>query len=825
MTILKDRYELHQKLGEGGMAIVYRATQINLERTVAVKFIRQQLTTDETFKARFEREAKAIARLNHPNIMQVYDFDQADDGRYFMVMELLRGKDLATYINRLALGNKKFPLAEAVRIVREVAKGLHHAHQHNMIHRDVKPQNIFLTKDNRVVIMDFGIIKLVGSGNITASGMVVGTPHYFAPEQGTDGDIDHRVDVYALGVVFYEMITGQLPFDDPSTVAVIAKHINAPIPDPCEIRPELPPACTALIRRVLAKDRDERIPDMLTFIAELETVLESKAGRDDEGTILLDSTPRASITKPTRSSETSNQTVWQLLLALLVLIVLVVGAVLISRDNASNGDAADSVGFDVNIDPAAEDEILVLVTDFAGDEEAGVDVTRRVANTLRNGDVALTLGERYRLEQVDETVASIAEADALAAETGALLVVWGIQDAAGLEVVVQAHGYPDGWLHELRYIVPPGDNFATVLNEDLPVVIAVYAQWLTAPRLLLEDDYMTLDRIASRWMQRPDVTDLRGIPASTLDHSVLEATRALVRFDFEAADRAAADIMALQSDDVFIRWWRFQINLALRDTEAMASYMAFLNDYLPQESVIRLSLPLNLAAVTNDFATILDVTGQIDPALVEAYPDVVTLRVGAFIALGQFQEALDTLDNQVPHITTESARVPAWALEASIHAMRADEDAVEVIREAIETVQVSSVSMPTALDYMYGFTTLAANGYYLELIGDRAGAREIYEHALSLYPDDYWFNWRLGAMSEDAQMAYSYYRRALANAPAPFPLVQYEIALLVGDIEGGVAGCDELGRAQTEANGAPNFYVGLLEEIGRAERILGCHAE
>ena len=205
MGQLVGRYELHEKLGEGGMAEVYRASQLALGRDVAIKFIKTTLTETQ-FAARFQREAKAVAQLSHPNILQVYDFDRTDDGRYFMVAEFLRGSDLADQIDR-----KTFSLDECIGIVKAVAQALGYAHQHGIIHRDVKPSNIFLTDDERIILTDFGVAKMLSDGSLTETGMTIGTPHYFAPEQGTGQAIDHRADLYALGVVFYELLTGETP--------------------------------------------------------------------------------------------------------------------------------------------------------------------------------------------------------------------------------------------------------------------------------------------------------------------------------------------------------------------------------------------------------------------------------------------------------------------------------------------------------------------------------------------------------------------------------------------------------------------------------------
>ncbi len=251
-------YRVVEQIGRGGMAAVYKAYQPALERYVALKVIHEQLAADdEQFLKRFQREAKAVATLRHPNIVQVFDFGTQGDVSY-MVMEYLDGASLKAELNALAERSEVMPLKEVVRIFEAVAAALDYAHGQGMVHRDIKPANIMLTTKGGVILTDFGIARIVGSTQYTASGAVIGTPAYLSPEQGKGEHGDERSDIYALGVVLYEMVTGRVPFDADTPLAVIFKHISDPLPLPRQLNPDLPEAVEQVILRALAKDPADR---------------------------------------------------------------------------------------------------------------------------------------------------------------------------------------------------------------------------------------------------------------------------------------------------------------------------------------------------------------------------------------------------------------------------------------------------------------------------------------------------------------------------------------------------------------------------------------
>jgi tRNA A-37 threonylcarbamoyl transferase component Bud32 len=251
------RYRVLDPLGRGGMAQVYRAYHPQLDRYVAAKVLRSDLVEEGGFLARFRREAQAVAALRHPNIVQVFDFDvQGDD--YYMVMELLEGDTLKTRLNDYRMRDERMPLGEMVRILLDVLDGLTYAHGEGMVHRDVKPTNIMLTKGGQAVITDFGIAQIIGGTQHTVSGVLMGTLNYMAPEQGLEGQSDARSDIYSLGIVFYEMLTQRTPFDADTPLATLMKHLNDPLPLPRQVDPAIPESFERILLRALAKHPEDR---------------------------------------------------------------------------------------------------------------------------------------------------------------------------------------------------------------------------------------------------------------------------------------------------------------------------------------------------------------------------------------------------------------------------------------------------------------------------------------------------------------------------------------------------------------------------------------
>jgi serine/threonine-protein kinase len=251
------KYRVLEPLGRGGMARVYRAYHPQLDRYVAIKVLRSDLVDDEEFLVRFRREAQAVAALRHPNIIQVYDFD-VQDGFTYMVMELLEGDTLKARLNDYRVRDEHIPYGDMARILLDTLNGLAYAHSEGMIHRDVKPANIMLTRHGQAVVTDFGIAQMVGSTQLTAAGALMGTLNYIAPEQGLEGRSDARSDIYSLGIVLYEMLTRRTPFDADTPLAILMKHLRDPLPLPRQVDPDIPEPLERVVLKALAKDPDDR---------------------------------------------------------------------------------------------------------------------------------------------------------------------------------------------------------------------------------------------------------------------------------------------------------------------------------------------------------------------------------------------------------------------------------------------------------------------------------------------------------------------------------------------------------------------------------------
>jgi serine/threonine-protein kinase len=257
---IHDRYVLGAPIGEGGGATVYAAEDRRLDRRVAVKLLRPELKANRTLVARFEREARSAARLDHPHIVPVYDYGEFGD-TYFLVMQYVPGGDLR---DRLKQG-EALPVAEAVRLGAEIAEALGVAHARGIVHRDVKPGNVLLTEDGHAKVADFGIAKMLDVSTLATGAVFLGTPHYLAPEQATGGTITPATDVYSLGVVLFEMLAGRRPFEGESFVQVVMQHLSRTPPGLGEVRAEVPRGVAAAVARALAKEPGERFADGTTF--------------------------------------------------------------------------------------------------------------------------------------------------------------------------------------------------------------------------------------------------------------------------------------------------------------------------------------------------------------------------------------------------------------------------------------------------------------------------------------------------------------------------------------------------------------------------------
>lgn len=262
--ILAERYELIEKIAEGGMAKVFRGRDLLLKRTVAVKVLKDQMTGDAGFVRRFKREAQSAAALSHPNIVNIFDVGE-DDGTYFMVMEFVDGKNLKEYIREKG----RLPVPEAAYIARQIAEALEQAHAAGVVHRDIKPQNILFPKDGKVKVTDFGIAIAGDGATLTVGDHIIGSVQYISPEQARGGLAGKQSDLYSLGIVLYEMVTGKVPYDGESPVAVAMKHIQEPIVPPRHLVSSIPEPLERIILKAVQKDPSLRYVSARKFLEDL----------------------------------------------------------------------------------------------------------------------------------------------------------------------------------------------------------------------------------------------------------------------------------------------------------------------------------------------------------------------------------------------------------------------------------------------------------------------------------------------------------------------------------------------------------------------------
>jgi serine/threonine-protein kinase len=327
-TVLSGRYRLEAKLGSGGMSTVYLARDQTLDRPVAVKVMHREMSEQADQLERFRQEARSVAKFSHPNVVSVIDAGE-DGGHPYIVFEYIEGETLKQRISR----NGALDPQEAIAYAIEIGRGLSVAHARNMVHRDIKPQNILIDAEGRAKLTDFGISRQLEQDGMTATGRVLGTTDYVAPEQAMGRKVDPRTDIYSLGVVLYEMLVGQVPFAADSQVGVAMKHVNEELPDVQRRRPDVSAAVALVVERSTAKDPAERYQQVSEMIDDLSTALEVEAARagstTGEATSVLDAVP-----PPKRKLSGRARWSWAAILALL----LIAGATLLAVQLISSGD-------------------------------------------------------------------------------------------------------------------------------------------------------------------------------------------------------------------------------------------------------------------------------------------------------------------------------------------------------------------------------------------------------------------------------------------------------------------------------------------------------
>jgi serine/threonine-protein kinase len=363
--VLSDRYEVEELIGTGGMSSVYRARDRLLGRMVALKVLHQQYTEDEDYVERFRREARAVAALSHPNIVTVIDRGE-HEGRPFIVFEYVDGENLKKQIERLG------PAAvdEALELALQVARGLSFAHQNGLVHRDVKPQNVLLNGDGQAKVTDFGIARSLDvQHGMTQTGTVLGTSDYIAPEQAQGHRVDEHTDVYSLGVVLYELLTGEVPFPGENFVAVAMRHINEPPPPIRDRRPDVSPRLEAAVHRAMAKDPHDRFQTMAELADELEACLAEVA---DGGVTLRK--PRVRVRRQRAPGRRRGRR-WAIALLLLAAAALAAAAAGVFLYDRSRDDDGGSAGPSPRATPAQLRGVAAF-DPFGGDGEHGADAPK-----------------------------------------------------------------------------------------------------------------------------------------------------------------------------------------------------------------------------------------------------------------------------------------------------------------------------------------------------------------------------------------------------------------------------------------------------------------
>ena len=289
-ALLNNRYRLINRIGAGGMSVVYKAQDLALGRLVAVKILHESLTGDESFLERFQKEAQAAASLSHPNVVTVHDVGH-DGDRHYIVMELVDGDDLKTIIRQSA----PLPLDRALNLAIQISRGVGYAHRAGFVHCDVKPQNVLVTKDGRALVADFGIARVISEATMGRQDLAWGTPHYFSPEQAAGQSATPASDVYAVGVILFELLSGRLPFEAESPTALALKHLRDEPPWVTEFNPSVPLPVAKIIRKVMAKEPAARY----RTADQLARILESFRAESNQNTMAV----AAGLTRPAASAD------------------------------------------------------------------------------------------------------------------------------------------------------------------------------------------------------------------------------------------------------------------------------------------------------------------------------------------------------------------------------------------------------------------------------------------------------------------------------------------------------------------------------------------
>jgi serine/threonine-protein kinase len=472
-TVLSGRYRLESKLGSGGMSTVYLSRDETLERWVAAKVLHREISDQPDQIERFRREARAVAQVAHPNVVAVIDAGE-DLGRPYIVFEYVEGETLKERIDRAG----RLPLDESAAYAIEVGRGLAAAHARRLVHRDVKPQNVLIDTEGRAKVTDFGIARELEQDGLTKTGRVLGTTDYVSPEQAMGQAVDARSDIYSLGVLLYEMLTGDVPFKAETVVGVAMKHVNEQIPDVQRRRRDASSALAAVIERATEKEPRKRYPDMAAMLTDLEAALEvevARAGRSTgEATTVLDSVPK----RERRIMTSRNVSVAGILLVLAAVAVALViaGSADDQKNGGGGGGGGASAGADVELSDATDFDPL-------GD---GVEHMEEVGLAVDGNPTTVWPTETYTTGPAVESAANkagvglIIETDS--AVTGTNLVIASTKTDWEGEIFAAADGPPDdleGWGEPVASFT--GEEAAeTGVDLSLSQPARYYLIWITS---------------------------------------------------------------------------------------------------------------------------------------------------------------------------------------------------------------------------------------------------------------------------------------------------------------------------------------------------------
>jgi len=485
------RYTLKERIGAGGMATVYRAWDNNLDRDVAIKILHEHLSFEYTFQERFEREAKFVAGFHHPHIVQIYDFamvETDDVSIYYMVMPYLTGATLETVISEYRQQNEIIPIEITTNLLREIASALDYAHARGMIHRDIKPANIIYDSHNRAILTDFGIARLIDKGNLTIEGMTIGTPAYMSPEQAQGIEIGHHSDIYSLGVIAYELISGTPPFGD-GTISVMLQHVNAPVPLISDTLTMPNASLDAVMNRVLEKQPDQRYRTANEFVESLINALQPQTQNNSpQITKILDvpqsSQPQYSEQKLKAKNTSSSSSPLGLLAIGLGLTAFVLVIALLTQSPAtatiqptlaslsvSTSDVADSMTGDIFFSSTFDEEDTMLAS---WDQTSSQFMTREI------------IDGQYRITNLRANTATTSLFDQAYTYQNATITL----DAHLVDAISSASGYGIVF----RYIDPENYNvFAVDGRGRFSIWVREAGQW------------RELRDAGSDWTEHPDI--------------------------------------------------------------------------------------------------------------------------------------------------------------------------------------------------------------------------------------------------------------------------------------------------------------------------------